>query len=79
MTSVHLYLWLYQSFFSGADTNTFLDITFGIVAIVILLNVVVAIVDEAWYVPFFLVSIISTFLLYVYNLRMLVCSSTIFH
>jgi len=43
------YLWTLQGFFSGSDdTKSILDILFGIVAIIILLNVVVAIVGDAW-------------------------------
>ena len=43
------YHWTLQGFFSGADeTNDILDILFGVVAIVVLLNVVIAIVSEAW-------------------------------
>ncbi len=43
------YFWTLQGFFSGSDdTRDTLDILFGIVAIVILLNVVVAIVGDAW-------------------------------
>lgn len=43
------YYWTLQQFFSGSDeTNGFLDVLFGVVAIVILLNVVIAIVGDAW-------------------------------
>jgi hypothetical protein len=43
------YTWVLQGFFSGADnTESILDIMFGIIAIVVLLNVVIAIVSEAW-------------------------------
>ncbi|GFH48555.1 hypothetical protein CTEN210_05031 [Chaetoceros tenuissimus] len=43
------FLWTLQSFFNGSDeTNNFQDVIFGIVAIVILLNVVIAIVGDAW-------------------------------
>jgi len=38
-----------QGFFSGTDeTSNAIDVLFGFVAIIILLNVVIAIVDEAW-------------------------------
>mmetsp|Transcript_18684 Transcript_18684/g.27676 ORF Transcript_18684/g.27676 Transcript_18684/m.27676 type:complete len:1350 (+) Transcript_18684:52-4101(+) len=37
-----------QAFFSGGDVDNWLDIVFGIVAIIILLNVVIAIVSDAW-------------------------------
>ncbi len=43
------YAWTLQGFFSGADdTDDFLDVLFGVIAIVVLLNVVIAIVSEAW-------------------------------
>jgi len=43
------FLWTLQSFFNGSDdTSTVLDVVFGVVAIVILLNVVIAIVGDAW-------------------------------
>ena len=43
------YLSTIQMFFSGSDeTESVLDIIFGVVAIVILLNVVIAIVGDAW-------------------------------
>jgi len=43
------YAWTLQGFFSGSDdTDDILDVLFGVVAIVVLLNVVIAIVSEAW-------------------------------
>jgi hypothetical protein len=43
------YAWTLGGFFSGSDeTNTVLDVLFGVIAIVVLLNVVIAIVSEAW-------------------------------
>ena len=43
------YKWVLQGFFSGSeDTSDPLDIMFGVIAIVVLLNVVIAIVSEAW-------------------------------
>ena len=45
------YLSTIQMFFSGSDeTESVLDIIFGVVAIVILLNVVIAIVGDVWQV-----------------------------
>jgi len=42
-------MWTLQGFFSGSDdTKDYLDILFGIFCIVILLNVVIAIVGDAW-------------------------------
>jgi hypothetical protein len=43
------YAWTLGGFFSGSEeTNTVLDVLFGVIAIVVLLNVVIAIVSEAW-------------------------------
>ena len=49
-SSMHeCYAWTLQRFFNGSDeTSDFLDILFGIIAIIILLNVLIAIVSEAW-------------------------------
>ena len=46
---VECYVFTLQGFFSGFDdTDDILDILFGLIAIVVLLNVVIAIVSEAW-------------------------------
>merc|ERR1740124_648973 len=43
------FMWVLQGFFSGSDAvMNSIDVIFGIIAIVIVLNVVIAIVDEAW-------------------------------
>ena len=43
------YAWTLQGFFNGSDeTSDMLDVLFGIIAIIILLNVLIAIVSEAW-------------------------------
>ena len=43
------YEWTLNGFFSGSeDTADMLDILFGVIAIVVLLNVLIAIVSEAW-------------------------------
>ena len=43
------YGWTLQGFFSGSDdTDDALDVFFGFIAIVVLLNVVIAIVSESW-------------------------------
>lgn len=47
-TLTNCYLGVLQSFFAGADgTKDALDVLFGIVVIVVLLNVVIAIVEQA--------------------------------
>lgn len=42
------YLWVLRGFFASETTNNWLDIIFGLVIVVVLLNVVIAIVCEAW-------------------------------
>mmetsp|Transcript_17604 Transcript_17604/g.24826 ORF Transcript_17604/g.24826 Transcript_17604/m.24826 type:complete len:1155 (-) Transcript_17604:261-3725(-) len=43
------YMWVLQGIFSGTDdTRDVLDVLFGIISIIILLNVLIAIVSEAW-------------------------------
>ncbi len=46
-TMLQCYTWTLQSFFSGTDeTSDMLDVLFGIIAIIVLLNVLIAIVSE---------------------------------
>jgi len=46
-TLTHCYLDVMQSFFAGAEgTKDLLDVLFGIVVIVVLLNVLIAIVEQ---------------------------------
>ena len=43
------FFFVLQSFFGGpADTRDFFDIALGVIVVIILLNVVIAIVSEAW-------------------------------
>ena len=46
---LNCYVWTLNAFFSGSEeTDDWLDIAFGFIAIVVLLNVVIAIVSESW-------------------------------
>ena len=49
-TITKCYGYVLAGFFNGSDDDTddLLDIMFGVIAIVVLLNVVIAIVSEAW-------------------------------
>ena len=46
---INCFFFILQSFFGGpADTRDFFDIALGVIVVIILLNVVIAIVSEAW-------------------------------